>query len=108
MEEVIAHPDVTMICVALPNNLHATAVELCAKHKKNVVCTKPLGRTADEALRMMKLVDEAGIFGGYLKDLCYSPKFLKALESVKSGALDRILCQITRSTPRPTFQLVLG
>ena len=91
MEEVIAHPDVNMVCVALPNNLHEAAVMLCAKHKKNVVSTKPLGRNAEEALRMMKAVEESGIFGGYLEDLCYTPKFLKALESVKSGSLGRIL-----------------
>lgn len=91
MEEVIAHPDVTMVCIALPNNIHEEAVMLCAKHQKNVVCTKPLGRTADEALRMMQAVEEAGIFGGYLEDLCYTPKFLKSMESVKSGALGRII-----------------
>lgn len=91
MEEVIAHPDVTMVCVALPNHVHAEAVMLCTKHKKNVVCTKPLGRTAEEALQMMRAVEEAGIFGGYLEDLCYTPKFLKSMESVKSGALGRIL-----------------
>ncbi len=91
MEEVIAHPEVTMVCIALPNHVHEAAVMLCAKHKKNVVCTKPLGRTAEEALRMMRAVEEAGIFGGYLEDLCYTPKFLKSMESVKSGALGRIL-----------------
>jgi len=91
MEAVIAHPDVTMVCVALPNHVHAEAVMLCVKHKKNVICTKPLGRTAEEALGMMKAVEEAGIFGGYLEDLCYTPKFLKSMESVKSGALGRIL-----------------
>jgi predicted dehydrogenase len=91
MEEVIAHPDVNMVCIALPNHVHEAAVLLCAKHKKNVVCTKPLGRTAEEALRMMQAVEEAGIFGGYLEDLCYTPKFLKSMESVKSGALGRIL-----------------
>ncbi|MCU0341192.1 MAG: Gfo/Idh/MocA family oxidoreductase [Spirosomaceae bacterium] len=91
IEEVIAHPDVTMVCVALPNNLHETAVMLCVKHKKAVVSTKPLGRNAEEALRMMQAVEEAGVFGGYLEDLCYTPKFLKALDSVKNGALGRIL-----------------
>ncbi|MBO0937059.1 Gfo/Idh/MocA family oxidoreductase [Fibrella sp. HMF5335] len=98
MEAVIAHPDVTMVCIALPNNLHAPAVALCAKHKKNVICTKPLGRTAAEALQMMQQVEEAGIFGGYLEDLCYSPKFLKALETVKSGSLGRILWAKSRET----------
>ncbi len=98
MEAVIAHPDVNMVCIALPNNLHAPAVALCAKYRKNVLCTKPLGRTAAEALAMMKQVEEAGIFGGYLEDLCYSPKFLKALETVKSGSLGRILWAKSRET----------
>ncbi|GAA4452244.1 Gfo/Idh/MocA family oxidoreductase [Nibrella saemangeumensis] len=98
MEEVIAHADVDMVCIALPNNLHEAAVMLCAKHKKAVVCTKPLGRNADEALRMMQAVEEAGIFAGYLEDLCYTPKFLKAMETVKSGGLGRILWAKSRET----------
>ena len=98
MEAIIAHPDVDMVCIALPNNIHETAVNLCAKHKKAVICTKPLGRTAEEALRMMKTAEEAGIFAGYLEDLCYTPKFLKSLESVKAGALGRILWAKSRET----------
>ncbi|MCF2496561.1 Gfo/Idh/MocA family protein [Dyadobacter chenhuakuii] len=91
MEEVIAHPDVNMVCIALPNNVHEEAVKLCVKHKKAVISTKPLGRNAAEALRMMRATEEAGIFAGYLEDLCYTPKFLKSLESVKNGSLGRII-----------------
>jgi predicted dehydrogenase len=91
MEEAIAHPEVDVVCIALPNNVHEEAVMLCCKHKKAVVTTKPLGRTGAEALRMLKAVEEAGIFNGYLEDLVYSPKFIKAYESVKNGALGRIL-----------------
>lgn len=91
MEEVIAHPDVNMVCIALPNNVHEEAVKLCVKHKKAVISTKPLGRNAAEALRMMTATEEAGIFAGYLEDLCYTPKFLKSLESVKNGSLGRII-----------------
>ena len=91
MEEAIAHPEVDVVCIALPNNVHEEAVMLCCKHKKPVVTTKPLGRTGAEALRMLKAVEDAGIFNGYLEDLVYSPKFIKAYESVKSGALGRIL-----------------
>ncbi|MFN8353909.1 MAG: Gfo/Idh/MocA family oxidoreductase [Spirosomataceae bacterium] len=98
MEEIIAHPEVDIVCIALPNNLHEPAVMLCAQHKKAVVTTKPLGRNGEEALRMLKAVEEAGIFSGYLEDLCYTPKFLKALASVKNGALGRILWAKSRET----------
>jgi predicted dehydrogenase len=98
MEEAVAHPDIEVVCISLPNNLHETAVLLCCKHKKAVITTKPLGRNAAEAKRMLEAVEKAGIFNGYLEDLVYTPKFLKALESVKNGALGRILWSKSRET----------
>jgi predicted dehydrogenase len=98
MEEAIANADADIVCVSLPNNLHEEAVMLCCKHKKAVMVTKPLGRNADEARRMLEAVEKAGIFNGYLEDLVYTPKFLKAFESVKAGALGRILWAKSRET----------
>ena len=98
MEESIAHSEVDIVCISLPNNLHEAAVMLCCKHKKAVITTKPLGRNAIEAKRMLLAVEEAGIFNGYLEDLVYTPKFLKALESVKSGSIGRILWAKSRET----------
>jgi predicted dehydrogenase len=98
MEEAVSHPDVDVVCISLPNNLHEAAVLLCCKHKKAVITTKPLGRNATEAKRMLEAVEKAGIFNGYLEDLVYTPKFLKALESVKNGALGRILWSKSRET----------
>jgi predicted dehydrogenase len=98
MEEAIARQDVDIVCISLPNNLHEAAVMLCCKHKKAVMTTKPLGRNAVEARRMLEAVETAGIFNGYLEDLVYTPKFLKALETVKNGALGRILWAKSRET----------
>lgn len=98
MEEAIARPEVDVVCISLPNHLHEEAVMLCVKHRKAVICTKPLGRNATEAKRMMEAVEQADIFNGYLEDLVYTPKFIKAYESVKSGALGRILWAKSRET----------
>lgn len=98
MEEAINQPDVEVVCVSLPNNLHEEAVMLCCKYKKAVMVTKPLGRNAEEAKRMLEAVEKAGIFNGYLEDLVYTPKFLKAHESVKNGALGRVLWAKSRET----------
>src|SRR5690349_2702327 len=87
MNEVIRHPEVDVVVISLPNHLHEAAVEACAKYKKHVLCTKPLGRTSAEAKRMLQLVEHAGIFGGYLEDLCYTPKFLKSLASIQQGSI---------------------
>jgi predicted dehydrogenase len=91
MEEAISHPDVEIVCISLPNFLHEEAVMLCCKHKKAVMITKPLARNAEEAKRMLEAVESAGIFNGYLEDLVYTPKFLKAHASVANGALGKIL-----------------
>ncbi len=98
MEDAIAHPESEFVVIALPNYLHEEAVMLCVKYKKAVLCTKPLGRTAEEALRMTLACEEAGIFAGYLEDLCYTPKFLKSVKSVEDGAIGRILWAKSRET----------
>mgnify|MGYP002336148961 CR=1 FL=1 len=98
MEEAISRPEVEVVCISLPNHLHEEAVMLCCKHKKAVITTKPLGRNAAEAKRMLEAVEKAGVFNGYLEDLVYTPKFLKAFESVKNGALGRILWAKSRET----------
>ena len=98
LEDAINRPEVEVVCISLPNNLHEEAVMLCCKHKKAVITTKPLGRNAQEAKRMLEAVEKAGIFNGYLEDLVYTPKFIKAHESVKNGALGRILWAKSRET----------
>lgn len=98
MKAAIADPDVSTVVIGLPNDMHKQAVALCAKHRKNVLCTKPLGRTRQEAKAMLDLVEQAGIFGGYLEDLCYTPKMLKSLTFVRNGGVGRVLWVRSRET----------
>src|SRR6188472_556940 len=72
--------------------------ELVARAGKAVLCTKPLGRTAAEAKRMLEAVEAAGVFGGYLEDLCYTPKTLKAVASVEAGAIGDVTWVRSRET----------
>ena len=49
MEEAIKDKSIDTVVIGLPNDLHFEAIRLCAKYKKAVLCTKPLGRNATEA-----------------------------------------------------------
>lgn len=98
MEEAIHDKDTDVVVVGLPNHLHEQAVIAAAEAGKAVLCTKPLGRNAGEALRMLKAVEDAGVFAGYLEDLCYTPKTLKALDSVHNGAIGKVLWVRSRET----------
>jgi predicted dehydrogenase len=75
MEEAINHTEVDVVIISLPNHLHEAAVAACVTAKKAVLCTKPLGRTAEEAKRMLHLVEGAGIFAGYLKTCVIRQRF---------------------------------
>lgn len=91
MAAAIQDPEVEVVVIGLPNDQHEEAVLLAAKAGKAILCTKPLARTAAEAKRMLEAVENAGVFHGYLEDLAYTPKTLKALKSVQDGALGRVL-----------------
>jgi predicted dehydrogenase len=75
VEEIINSDKIDVVVISLPNHLHEDAVLACVAAGKAVLCTKPLGRTAKEAKRMLDAVEKAGIFAGYLEDLCYTPNF---------------------------------
>jgi predicted dehydrogenase len=98
LREAVHDPESEIVVVGIPNNVHKEAVRLAAEAGKAVLCTKPLGRTAAEALEMMRAVEKAGVFAGYLEDLVYTPKTLKALASTRKGALGRVLWTRSRET----------
>jgi predicted dehydrogenase len=98
LEAAIHDSDSDVVVVGLPNHLHEQAVVEAARAGKAVLCTKPLARTAPEALRMLRAVEQAGVFAGYLEDLVYTPKTLKALDSVRRGALGKVLWARSRET----------
>ena len=102
MEEAIRHPEVDTVIISLPNDQRLEPIRLCADAGKSVLCTKPLARTAAEAKELLEIVEKAGIFHGYLEDLVYTHKTLRAIESVKNGALgDVFWCRSRETHPGP-------
>src|ERR687898_568066 len=70
LARAVEHPDTDVVVVGQPNHLHEEAVALAARAGKAVLCTKPLARNAEEARRILEVVEGAGVFAGYLEDLC--------------------------------------
>jgi predicted dehydrogenase len=98
LKAAITDPEIDTVIIGLPNFQHIECVELAAAAGKAILCTKPLGRNAAEAKHMLDVVEKAGVFHGYLEDLAYTPKTLKALASVKAGALGDVLWARSRET----------
>lgn len=98
IKEAAEHPDVDAVIIGLSNDMHLEAVLACAAAGKHVLCTKPLGRNGAEALQMLRAVEAAGVMGGYLEDLCYTPKFLKSLAAIKAGSIGEVTWAKSRET----------
>ena len=96
--EAVTDPEIDAVIIGVPNHLHEECVVAAAEAGKAVLCTKPLGRNAAEALRMLEAVEKAGVFHAYLEDLVYTPKTLKALASVRNGAVGDVLWVRSRET----------
>lgn len=98
MEQCAAYKEADAVIIGLSNDMHLPAAIAAAAAGKHVLCTKPLGRNAAEALHMMNTVEQAGVVGGYLEDLCYTPKFLKSLAAVKNGSIGEVIWTKSRET----------
>ncbi|MCS6826518.1 MAG: Gfo/Idh/MocA family oxidoreductase [Caldilinea sp.] len=98
LARAINDPETDVVVIGLPNYQHVEAVDLAARAGKAVLLTKPLARNAQEARQILEIVERAGVFAGYLEDLVYTPKTLKALASVRAGAIGDVLWVRSRET----------
>jgi predicted dehydrogenase len=98
LREAIEHPATDTVVVGLPNDQHEEAIRIAAEAGKAVLCTKPLARTTEEARRILDLVEQHGVFHGYLEDLTYTPKTLKAVGLVEQGAIGDVIWVRSRET----------
>jgi len=87
IHKVLEDPEVDLVIIGLPNFLHKDAAVLAAKASKNVVCTKPLARNAQEAKEMLDAVKKAGVIHGYAETEVFSPAVMKAREIIEKGAI---------------------
>ena len=60
-DDVIAHPDVDVVYVPLPNGMHAQWVERALDAGKHVLCEKPITPSAAEARRLADHAERAGL-----------------------------------------------
>jgi predicted dehydrogenase len=60
-KKLIRRSDIDVIDVSTPGNLHAEMAIAAARAGKHVLCEKPLANSLDEARRMQKAVEKAGV-----------------------------------------------
>ncbi len=98
MAEAIRDPEVDTVVIGLPNYLHKPAALLAAEAGKAVLCTKPLATNAEEALEMLRAVEEQGFFTDTLK-IWFIPQRLSRRWSLRAMARWERCCGHARAKP---------
>lgn len=80
-------PDLDLVTLGVPNDLHCQVTLDAAAAGKHVVCEKPLCRTLEEADRMIAACRKAGVMLFYAEELLFAPKYVRAKTLVDEGAL---------------------
>ena len=88
--KVVENPEIDVIDIATPGNLHAEIAVAAAKAGKAVFCEKPIGNTLEEAERMMAAVREAGVPNAVFHNYRKAPAAALVKKFIEEGRLGTI------------------
>jgi predicted dehydrogenase len=87
---LVARPDIDLIDVSTPNNMHAEIAIAAAEHGKHVLCEKPLAMNLEQARRMKQAVDRAGVVHMICHNYRFAPAVQFAKQLIASGEIGEI------------------
>ena len=86
-QDVVEHPDVQIVNIATPNNLHVEIVQAAAAAGKHIFCEKPVGRTPQETAEIERMARRAGILSFVGFNYRWAPLVMHARKLIGDGML---------------------
>jgi predicted dehydrogenase len=87
---IIDDPEIDIVDIVTPNNSHAEIAIAAAQAGKHVICEKPLGPTAAEALTMLRAVEAAGVTHMVAFNYRHTPAVALARKFIEEGRIGTI------------------
>jgi predicted dehydrogenase len=87
VEALAGDPDIDVIHIASPNNLHAEQVRTCLAAGKHVVCEKPLALTSTDAADLVDRARDAGLVNAVCFNIRFYPLNHQMAAMVRSGEI---------------------
>ena len=89
-QEMVKRPDIDLVDVSVPGNLHRDVVLAAIKAGKDVLCEKPLANSLSEAREMRDAANKANI--KHMVGFCYRrvPAIQLAKKLITEGAIGQI------------------
>jgi predicted dehydrogenase len=89
-DELLADSSIDLIYNPLPNHMHVPWSIRAAEAGKHVLCEKPVGLNAAEALKLMEARDSANVKIGEAFMIHVHPQWLRTREIVQSGEIGEL------------------
>jgi predicted dehydrogenase len=89
-EALIQDPDIDVVYIPLPNDLHVPYTLKCIEAGKHVLCEKPLALKAEDIDRLIQARDKYKVKVGEAFMVKSHPQWIKAREIVKQGDLGKV------------------
>lgn len=89
-KSAVSRPDIDIVDVSTPGNLHAPIAIEAARQGKIVLCEKPLANTLSEAREMVSAVNQNGVMHGVFFNYRKAPAVALAKRLIESGQLGDI------------------
>lgn len=101
-EDVVHHPEVNLVLILTPDNLHYKPALATIEAGKDLFCEKPIGANSQEAFEMWQRVRESKCAHYVPFWTRYVPVFIRARQIVQEGTLGDIRSVVYRwHNPRP-------
>ena len=88
--KTVSHPDVDLVCITTPPNLHLEMTLFAIEHGKHVLCEKPMAMNIAEAESMLAAVRRASVLTLIDHELRFLPNRRRALAMLKGGEIGKI------------------
>lgn len=90
-ESLCSSPEVDAVFVASPDALHLEHTLIALKHRKPVLCEKPMAMNASECERMLAATEKAGVLLGIAQNFRFNRSVNRMRELVAEGRIGRPL-----------------
>jgi len=100
--ETVTHPDVDLVCITTPPNLHKEMVIAAAAAGKHILCEKPMAMDVGEAREMVRAGADQGRLMLIDHELRFHPGRQRAYELIRTGAIGKIrhVCSLFQAPHR--------